>query len=173
MNQQPEIVTSKGRRFACSPGAVLGIVVNEQERILLLSSPIASGGWEVINGALEAGETVLEGALREVAEEAGAQVQVRPLGVVHAITFHYDDVAQFMISINYLFEYLGGPVEPGDDMAGSAFRWWSLEELREERPLLLVPGNEQLWILERAVELFKLWRGKEVPSVPHPSGGRN
>ncbi|HET6319491.1 MAG TPA: hypothetical protein VFG86_23785, partial [Chloroflexota bacterium] len=74
---------------------------------------------------------------------------------------------------DFLFEYLRGPVEPGDDMAGSAHRWWSLDELRAEQPLLVVPGNDQLWILERAVQLFRLWRGTDLPAIHHPSGGRN
>ena len=45
--------------------SVLAFVVNEKEEILLLAHPKREGGWEVVNGALEAGETVLEGALRE------------------------------------------------------------------------------------------------------------
>jgi 8-oxo-dGTP diphosphatase len=148
-------------------------VVDREERILLLQNPAANGAWEVVNGGLEAGETLLEGMLREIREEAGAELRVRPLGVVHAHTFRYDDVAQFMISVFFLFEHVGGLVVPGDDMAGSAYRWWSLEELRAERPLLVVPGNDQVWILERAVELFRLWRGTELPAIAHSSGGRN
>jgi ADP-ribose pyrophosphatase YjhB (NUDIX family) len=170
---QPVITTTTGRRLACSPAGVCGIVVDAQERVLLLRHPDSNGAWEVVNGALEAGETLLAGALREVGEEAGAQLQVRPLGLVHAYTFRYDEVAAFMISLFFLFEHLGGSVEPGDDMAGSEYRWWSVDELRAERPLLVVPGNDQLWLLERAVELFRLWRGVDLPRVNHPSGGHN
>lgn len=170
---QPVITTTTGRRLACSPAGVCGILVDARERILLLRHPDSNGAWEVVNGALEAGETLLGGALREVSEEAGPNVRVRPLGLVHAYTFRYDETADFMISLFFLFECLGGPVEPGDDMAGSEFRWWSVEELRAERPLLVVPGNDQLWLLERAVQLFRLWRGADLPAVPHASGGRN
>ena len=173
-NQQPIITTTRGRRFACSPAAVLAYVVDAEERILMLSSQRTPGFWEVINGGLEANETLLEGALRELREEAGANLRVRPLGVVHAITFPYDEVAQYMISVNFLFEYLGGPVEPGDDMAGSEYRWWSLDELNAERERLLVPnGKDELWLYERAIQLFRLYRGTELPQISHPSGGRN
>ena len=173
-NQQPVIVSARGRQFACSPAAVLGYVVDADERILMLRSPKSPAGWQVVNGGLEANETLLEGALREIREEAGPRVQVRPLGVVHAITFQYDEVAQFMISVNWLFEYLGGPVEPGDDMAGSEHRWFSLDELHAERDHLLVPnGKDELWLFERAIQLFRLYRGQDLPQINHPSGGRN
>ena len=58
-------------------------------------------------------------------------------------------------------------------MAGSAYRWWSLDELRAERPHLLVPSNDQLWLVERAIALYRLWRETPLPTIRHPSGGRN
>lgn len=68
---QPTITSASGRRtFACCPVAVLGFIVNAEEQILVLKHPQRSG-WEVINGALDAGETVGEGLLREIREEAG------------------------------------------------------------------------------------------------------
>src|SRR5262245_13188763 len=107
--QQPLITTVDGtRQFACSAAAILVFIVNEHEEILLLNHPKRRGRWEVINGALEAGETVVEGALRETAEEAGAALRVRPLGIVHVSTFHYDQHVQYMLSISYLMAYQGG-----------------------------------------------------------------
>jgi ADP-ribose pyrophosphatase YjhB (NUDIX family) len=89
--QQPFMTAVQGaRRFACSAVAVQALILNADERILLLSAPTRNrlGEWQIISGGLEAAETVLDGVLREVREEAGPQVQVRPLGVVHAQTFH-------------------------------------------------------------------------------------
>lgn len=44
-DSQPHITTFDGkRRFACSPVAVLAIIVNEREEILLLSYPERDGG---------------------------------------------------------------------------------------------------------------------------------
>ena len=68
----PEISTSGGRVFATHPAAVVVAIVNEREELLLLESPRRPGWWEPVNGAVEAGETLLEAALREVREEAGA-----------------------------------------------------------------------------------------------------
>jgi ADP-ribose pyrophosphatase YjhB (NUDIX family) len=67
-NLQPFISNKNGtRRFACSAVAVQAILVSPEETTLLLSSPIRNpnGAWQVVSGALEAGETVLEGTLRE------------------------------------------------------------------------------------------------------------
>ena len=61
---------------------------------------------------------------------AGARrIKVRPLGTVHISSFHYDKHVRYMLSVAYLFVYEGGEILPGDDMEGSEYRWWSLDEL--------------------------------------------
>ena len=62
------------------------------------------------------GRDLLEAALREVREEAGHHVRVRPLGVVHASTFEYDARVRRMISVVFLMAHEGGAAVPGDDM---------------------------------------------------------
>jgi ADP-ribose pyrophosphatase YjhB (NUDIX family) len=111
-----------------------------------------------VSGALEAGETVLEGTLREAREELG-NIRVRPLGTIHVQTFHYDENVHYMIAIYYLLAYEGGEVQPGDDMQGSQYRWWSLAELNDEKVNIVVPPGQK-WILERAIELYRLWKGQ-------------
>ena len=161
---QPHVITENGkRRFACFPAAVLVYIIDDQERFLMLSNP-KRRRWEVVNGALEAGETLLEGALREAAEEAGPQVRLRPLGVVHINNFHYDRNARFMFSVGYLAAYQGGQVEPGDDMRGSQYRWFSLDELQEIGDQILVPVDSS-WQLKRALELYRLWINQDDPPL--------
>ena len=163
---QTTISTADGsRRFACSPVALLVFIINECEEILLLAHPKRGGTWEVINGALEAGETILEGALRETREEAGDQIRVRPLGTVHISTFHYDEKVRYMLSVGYLMAYEDGGIQPGDDMAGSQVGWWSLDALTDESVEVRVPPDG-LWRIGRAVELYRLWRDKEVTLQP-------
>jgi ADP-ribose pyrophosphatase YjhB (NUDIX family) len=159
-DSQPFITDKKGtRRFACSAVALQAVVVSPEEKTLLLSSPIRNpdGAWQVVSGALEAGETVLEGTLRETQEELGRDIRVRPLGTIHVQTFHYDANVQYMIAIYYLLAYEGGEVCPGDDMHGSLYRWWSLAELAEEKVKIVVPPGQK-WILKRAIELYRLWK---------------
>ena len=108
-----KIVASSGRIFATFPAAVVVPIVNKREELLLLESQRRPGLWEPVNGAVEEGETLLEAALREVREEAGAALRVHPLGVVHASTFAYDDRVRQMISVVYLMAHKGGVPEPG------------------------------------------------------------
>jgi ADP-ribose pyrophosphatase YjhB (NUDIX family) len=159
---QPTVYSQKERPFTTSAIALQAIIINKQEQILLLNSPTRNQGWQVISGALDAGETILDGVCREVAEEAGAEVQARPLGVVHAVTFHYDTAVQFMVGIYYLMAYEGGKIVPGDDMAGSEVRWWSLDELNDDS--LHLHPTVQLWMLRRAIDLYRLW--KDDPARP-------
>ena len=159
---QPHITTVDGnRRFACSPVAVLAIIVNEREEILLMAHPEQQGGWQVVNGAMEAGETALEAALRETYEEAGSSIRVRPLGTVHVSAFHYDERVRYMLSVAYLLAYESGEIQPGDDMEGSEFRWWSLDEIASEDVELIIPPGEK-WLIARAVDLYRLWSQDDV-----------
>lgn len=163
---QPHIVSLAGRPFATSAIALQAIIVNEQEQILLLNSPTRNQGWQTISGGLEAGETILDGIKREVAEEVRADVCIRPLGVIHAQTFHYDENVRFMVGIYYLLAYEGGTIVPGDDMAGSAYRWWNLDELEDES----LPHHPTVipWALRRAVDLYRLWKDDwERPLQPN------
>ena len=64
---------------------------------------------------------------------------------------------EFMIAIYYLHAYEGGPIQPGDDMRGSQFRWWSIEDLATNNVELDIPPKGT-WILQRAVELYHLWK---------------
>jgi ADP-ribose pyrophosphatase YjhB (NUDIX family) len=139
---QPFISNKKGtRRFACSAVALQAVVVCPEETTLILSSPTrhSDGAWQVVSSALEAGETVLEGTLREAHKELGGDVRLRALGTVHVQTFHYDENIQYMIAIYYLLAYEGGEVHPGDDMQDSQYRWWSVAELDNENINIVVP----------------------------------
>ena len=162
---QPFMTNAQGtRRFACSAVAVQAIILNADERLLLLSSPTRNraGEWQTISGSLEAAETVLNGVLREVSEEVGPQVQVRPLGVVHTHTFHFDDQVPYMIGVYYLCAYEGGKIQPGDDMHDAHWRWWSIEELTAAH--IQFHRSTHLLMLQRAVALYRLW--KDQPAVP-------
>ncbi|HNT75605.1 MAG TPA: NUDIX hydrolase [Anaerolineae bacterium] len=155
---QPTVTTVNGsRQFPCFPVAVLSYIINEREEFLLLAHPQRKGWWEVVNGGMDAGETVLDCALREAHEEAGPDLRLRPLGVIHAYNFHYDANVTYMFSINYLLAYEGGEVQPGDDMAGSRVGWFSLDALQQDTMKIIVPPKAS-WLFRRAVDLYRLWK---------------
>jgi 8-oxo-dGTP pyrophosphatase MutT (NUDIX family) len=162
-NQQPIITDAAGQRqFTCSAAGVLAFIIDPDEHFLLLSNPKRDGKWEVVNGALEAEETILEAVLREVREEAGEHVQVRPLATLHTYTYCYDAHVQYMISVAYLLAYEDGDVNPGDDMAGSQFRWFTLDEIERQQANIIVPTH-QLWLFRRAIQLYRLF--KDQPPI--------
>ncbi|HVM09868.1 MAG TPA: NUDIX domain-containing protein [Acidimicrobiales bacterium] len=151
---QPYIDASNGRRFAAFAAAVIVLIVDPTtRRFLMLSSPRKRGrpGWEAVNGAVEAGEALIEAVEREVAEEAGAEVAIEHLGAVDAWTYRYDDRVPHMISIAFAATYVSGEIVPGDDMAGCEARWMTVDELRdlEATGVALVP--EDISTYERAL----------------------
>lgn len=158
----PTITTKRGRIFPCYPAALLALIIDADERLLMLSHPKSEGRWECVNGGMDERETILEGTLREIREEVGSAIQVRPLGLVHAYTFPYDEHVTHVFSMVYLFEYQGGEVIPGDDMVGSEVRWFSASELESGDYVTIAPAGIP-WIFRRAVELYRLL--KDQPDV--------
>lgn len=155
----PTVTAISGRKFSCFPAAVLVIVVNAQDEVLLFSTE--TDDWTVIAGAIDANETIRDAAYRELREEAGSDLSARAIGVVHAHTFHYDDVVRNLISIYYVLRYEEGDVFPGDDMSGAIYRWWPLADLRDAPERLAVPKH-QVWLLERAVEMARTFEDQEA-----------
>lgn len=159
-NEVPYFVAASGRRFAAFPVAVLVFIVNPMSReLLLFESPAKRGrdGWEVVSGAVEHGETLIDAVHREVKEEAGADVRIDVLGAVHAWNWHYDHLVPNMISAAFVASYLGGDVTPGDDLAGSDFRWASLGQVHQlaSAGVPLIPGDVGLF--DRALQCFDIW----------------
>ncbi|MHA3705134.1 NUDIX hydrolase [Jatrophihabitans sp. YIM 134969] len=114
-----------------SPDAVPcagGLVFDARGRLLLIrrGTPPAQGSWSVPGGRVEAGETVAEACVREVAEETGLTVRVLhlagrvyrdgPGGVLYAI----DD---------FVCEPLGGTLHAATDAADA--RWVDAAQYRE------------------------------------------
>jgi 8-oxo-dGTP pyrophosphatase MutT (NUDIX family) len=165
--QPPVISSSGGRAFATHPAAVVVAIVNAREELLLLESPRRPGWWEPVNGAVDAGETLVEAALREVREEAGPDLRVRPLGVVHASTFAYDALVTHVISVTFLMAHEAGQAVPGDDMHGSHVRWATVQEIESEQ-LCLVPPLDQLWLRQRTIDLYRLWQAAPDVSLQKP-----
>ncbi len=59
-----------------------------------------------------------------------------------------------MIDVCYLLAHEGGKIEPGDDIVGAEYRWWTAAELTDPQVLISVP-RDQKWLL-RAIELYCL-----------------
>ena len=157
---QPIVQDQAGRRrFACFPVGVGALIIDPRERFLLLSGPRQRGRWEAVSGGLEAGETLQYGLLREIREELGSEARIRLLGLLHAYSFPYDDKLRSFLSIWYLGEYLGGRIEPGDDMAGATVEWASAEQIEQGQFEIAIPERHP-WIFRRAVHVYRALRAQ-------------
>lgn len=64
------------------------VVTREDGRVLLLQRTAARGGfWQPVTGRVEAGETPVQAAQRELREETGVENAVTPLGYEHVFAF--------------------------------------------------------------------------------------
>ncbi|MFC6617357.1 NUDIX domain-containing protein [Deinococcus radiophilus] len=122
------------------PGAG-GVVLNRRGEVLLVR--YRSGGWTFPKGHLEAGETPLQTALREVHEETG--VQAAEVGWLPA-TRYTNDRGQRREIDWFVLEALAGKVQLEDTFIDGGF--YPIEQARQ---LLSYPEDVQLlWQAEFA-----------------------
>lgn len=119
------------RAYPDRPVAGIGVLVWRGDELLLVERgrPPRQGEWSLPGGAQELGETLFEGAVREVLEETG--LTVVPTGIVTAVDIIDRDadgrVRYHYTLIDIAAEWQGGEAVPGDDAA--AVRWARLDEI--------------------------------------------
>ena len=120
MTRQPAVAVGKeGRRYPEHP--IIGVltVVMRGDRALVVrrANPPMAGRWGFPGGVLELGETVAQGAMRELFEETGVIAEAAgPLTVIDTIDrdeegrvrYHYTLVA-------VIGQWRSGEGAPGDD----------------------------------------------------------
>jgi ADP-ribose pyrophosphatase YjhB (NUDIX family) len=124
------------REYPERPIAGAGAVIFDKNRVLLVQRGNApmQGEWSLPGGALEVGETLHEGAKREVREETGLIVEVVALvEVCDRITRDNAGRVQFhYVLADYLCRVVGGSAVCASDAAD--LRWAALDELDAVAP---------------------------------------
>lgn len=111
------------------PGAVAMLVENEQGQLLMERvARYATGttSWELPAGRIEAGESVLDAARREVHEETGYETD-------HHVQIHqyYPMSGMSNLCVHLVRCRAGARTGPIDENEIRGFRWFSRQELRE------------------------------------------
>jgi 8-oxo-dGTP diphosphatase len=123
------------RFYPEAPIVGVGAVVIEGARVLLVrrgNAPL-KGEWSLPGGALELGETLQQGVVREVLEETGLVVE--PAAMIEVLDRITRDEASGRIHYHYvLIDFVcrvtGGTLRSGSDADES--RWVGREELHEQ-----------------------------------------
>jgi 8-oxo-dGTP diphosphatase len=120
-----------GRRYPERPIVAVLAVVLRGERALIVSraNPPNQGRWGFPGGVLELGETVAEGAMRELMEETG--VTAEPAGTLTVLDA-IDRDADGRVRYHYTLIAVRGLWRSGEGVAGddaAAAQWASREEI--------------------------------------------
>ena len=138
------------REYPSHPRVGVAAVVLRDNQVLLVQRgrDPGKGSWGLPGGMLELGETLADGARREVMEECGVEIEVGPLVAVFEpmqrdedgrLRFHY-------VVVDYLARYVTGEPRAGDDADDA--RWVDLDAL-EPLPM----RKETREVIWKAVEM--------------------
>jgi 8-oxo-dGTP diphosphatase len=146
------------REYPEAPIVGVGAVVIDGTKVLLVrrgNEPL-KGEWSLPGGAVELGETLQQGVVREVLEETG--LVVVPAGIVEVLDrITQDEVLQdgatgrvryHYVLVDFVCRVTGGALREGSD--ADEVRWVAREELGEYH---LAPITMR--VIEKALELFR------------------
>ena len=139
------------REYPDRPVVGVGAVVVHEGRVLLVRRGAAPsrGLWAVPGGALELGETLQQGAEREILEETGVAIRARePICAFDFFERDGDGRIRFhFVIVDVAADYIRGDVKGADDALEA--RWLSPEDLEG------LPVSRNTLKLLRAVGFIK------------------
>ena len=139
------------REYPDRPVVGVGAVVIHEGRVLLVRRGVAPsrGLWAVPGGALELGETLQQGAEREILEETGVAIRARePICAFDFFERDGDGRIRFhFVIVDVAADYIRGDVKGADDALEA--RWLSPEDLEG------LPVSRNTLKLLRAVGFIK------------------
>jgi len=149
------------REFPEAPRMAVGAVVVDRGRVLLVrrGHEPAKGNWSLPGGALELGESLTDGVVREVREETGLTVKpVELVELLDRIHREGERVRYHYVIANYLCRVVEGEMLAASD--ADAVRWVERAEWNSHSVLKLDPitvlviemGWQRARVLEAAQE---------------------
>jgi len=143
------------REYPQRPLVGVGAVVVDDGRVLLVrrgSEPL-KGHWTLPGGALEVGESLSEGVVREVREETGLEVEpIELIEVLDRIHREGERVRYHYVIADYLCRVMGGKLQAASD--ADAVRWVERAEWNSHSALIVDPVTVR--VIERG------WQREQV-----------
>jgi ADP-ribose pyrophosphatase YjhB (NUDIX family) len=120
---------SCGRTWYRNPAPTVGAAIVRAGRALVAirAGEPEKGKFDVPGGFLHEGEQPTDGLAREVREELGVEVEVRPEDIVQAVAHRYGPDGEWLVSLGYKARIVSGDPRPGDDVAD--IRWVARADL--------------------------------------------
>ena len=121
------------REYPDRPICGVGAVVIKEGKVLLVKRGVDpnKGLWAIPGGSLKLGETLQEGAEREILEETG--VTIRAGAPVYSFDFFEEDsegrIRFHYVIIDLVAEFRGGKLRPSDDASEAG--WFTPEQLQK------------------------------------------
>jgi len=119
------------RRYPTQPWVAIGVVVHKDNDVLLIKRAKEPNlhKWSIPGGAQTVGETVFEGAIREVREETSITIIPKHyIDVIDSIHLDQNKAIQFHYTIIEVSAcWVSGTPIPGDDALEA--RWVSINEI--------------------------------------------
>ncbi len=127
-----QVCTICGRVHYRNAKPCAGALVTRDGRVLLVKRGIQPylGYWDIPGGFLEQDEHPEIGAMREVREETGLEIQLTEMFGFYMDRYSYDDTGDHCLNIYFMAEIVGGQEHPADDAAELA--WFAPDELPEK-----------------------------------------
>jgi ADP-ribose pyrophosphatase YjhB (NUDIX family) len=134
------------RRYPAAPlVGVAAAVFNAAGQVLLIQRgrPPRAGQWGLPGGLLDLGETLAEGARRELREECNVEIAIGGIaGVFEPITLDSTGLVEYhYVVVDFWASHVSGEAVAGDDAAGIA--WIDFDQLDS---LGLLPESRQVII---------------------------
>jgi 8-oxo-dGTP diphosphatase len=120
------------REYPDHPRVGVGAVVIKEDKVLLVRRGVIPNKnlWAIPGGGLELGETLQEGAAREILEETGVTIRTKePIYTFDFIERDDDNRIHFhYVIVDFAADYISGEAVGADDVKEA--RWLSNEDLQ-------------------------------------------
>lgn len=112
------------------------LILEVDNRILMLERRLGDGGFTLVGGNIEKGETPKQALIRECFEEVGIRLKVEDLELLHLL--HYQNTAVSNMILFFRAQKWKGDIVNKEPHKFKAIKWFPIKKLPStSRPIVL------------------------------------